>query len=87
MIDDPRWMKQSKFTEITGYSADTLQKWRDRGLWRDGWHFKLLEGNIAVSYARVMEWIETWTPDRRTGNLPEELPRRAARSKRDPEPR
>ena len=64
----PEWMKLPAYAARTGHTADAVQKLLKDGKWRQGYHCKLVEGRLWVSYTRAQEWVETWHELNRTGH-------------------
>ena len=55
----PKWVKISKFTEISGYSVDAVHCKRKKGQWEEGviW-MKAPDGNIMINWREVDNWVE-----------------------------
>lgn len=68
---DLRWMKIQRYAEWTGHTADAVHALRKKGHWRDGYHCKVVEGNLWVSYTRAQEWIDTWDAENRMALKPQ----------------
>lgn len=55
-----RWVKLSKYVELTGDSVDAVQARRKAGKWLDGRHCKMVDGRLWVDLEAVQSWVELW---------------------------
>ena len=54
-----KWVKASKYCELTGDNINSLYVRRARGIWIDGVHAKNVPGiGLMVNLEEVEKWIE-----------------------------
>lgn len=47
------------FERLTGYSADAVQKKVNRGIWREGVHFRRApDGHVFMDLRAYHQWVE-----------------------------
>jgi hypothetical protein len=69
------WVLVPKFTELTGWTADAIQKKIQRGQWIEGRQYGYRDGRLHISLDGYEKWVEE-------GNLQwDENPKAAARSR------
>ena len=62
------WVKLSKYCELTGDTEDAVHAKLRRGIWLQGRECKLAgDGKIWVNLPAVEEWVETSSPESRSG--------------------
>jgi hypothetical protein len=55
----PKWVKTSKYAEISGWSSDALKKKRLSGIWIEGVHWQTgPDKNVFYNWRAIDEWIE-----------------------------
>jgi len=54
-----RWVKLSKFCELSGYTPDAAYAKMRKGVWIEGEHYrKAPDGNIMVNIEAFERWVE-----------------------------
>lgn len=53
-----RYVRVSKFCELTGYTADAVQKLISRGRWLEGQQFRRVDGCVFVNLEGFEKWVE-----------------------------
>jgi len=64
MIPLPKWVKPSKYAEMSGYTVDAIDSKRRTGVWLEDIHWtKAPDGKIFINWRKCDEWIEeVWVP-------------------------
>lgn len=58
----PRWIRATKYAEISGISPRAIEAKRTRGVWLEGTHWiKAPDGTIMVNWRAVDDWVESNT--------------------------
>ncbi len=55
-----RWVKAKKYAEESGEAPSAVHARLRRGVWLDGVHAKIVDGNLWVNLEKVDEWREDW---------------------------
>lgn len=54
-----RWVRLSRFCELTGYTEDAVHAKMRKGKWLEGWLWrKAPDGHIMVNLEAFEEWVE-----------------------------
>ena len=63
-----RWVKLSKYCELTGDTEDAVHAKRRSGIWLDDVHCKIAgDGRLWINTEAVQEWIETSSKESKSG--------------------
>ncbi|MAY41716.1 MULTISPECIES: excisionase family protein [unclassified Neptuniibacter] len=55
----PKWVKTSKYVEISGFSSEALKKKRLSGIWIEGVHWKTgPDKNVYYNWREIDGWVE-----------------------------
>lgn len=55
-----KWVKLSKYCELTGETPDSFKSKRKKGLFAEGRHFKIIEKHIWINLAEMERWADNY---------------------------
>jgi len=51
------WITLNKYTEITGDTRDAVHARRQKGVWADGIHCKVVHRRLWINMSEVEKWL------------------------------
>lgn len=54
-----RYVLVPKFTELTGWTEDAIQKKISRGQWIEGIHYRRRDGRLLINLEEYDKWVES----------------------------
>jgi len=56
-----RWVKLSRYCEMTGDTENAVYQRRYKGAWVEGVHYRLRDRKIWINLPEVQKWVEAGT--------------------------
>ena len=53
-----RWVRLTRWCELTGDTKDAVYSRRHQGKWADGVHCKLADSKLWINVPEALKWIE-----------------------------